>query len=437
MANVTFPTASQARQTARNYTAIFQEVNSIETAILESISNNSYQAIVKDNTPMTSTSGIKSVNVVNGGTGYQPIEAYATVSHPTGVNAEVDITLTGGSITGVTVTNGGTGYTPIEATVSSVTRISNANATITLAEVGGAVTGYSIVSAGQGYHVNDAINIIDSGGPGVNATAVVSSIGDLGEILTVSIVNPGSGYVTPVVDSIVRITPSNASLTPVVTNGAISSVTVNSGGTAYHIGDEIIISHPSGVGASVQVGTIDANGSILTALVVIGGSGYDTVNASIVIHHPIGVGFSSSVQQTGGVITSVTVDDVGAGYSPVLPSITVTDSTGTGATFNVTVSGGVVTSVDVINKGSNYSQNATAVVVPAPTSSGHDAEISLSMEGYTTGVSYYNVYKGITTSRELSDQIQFVLDYFTNLGYNIKLQTNPSTLTTLQWYIVW
>ena len=41
------------------------------------------------------------------------------------------------------------------------------------------------------------------------------------------------------------------------------------------------------------------------------------------------------------------------------------------------------------------------------------------------------------TDAVIADQIQYVLDYFTALGYNIRAQVNPSTGNTLQWQIIW
>jgi len=55
----------------------------------------------------------------------------------------------------------------------------------------------------------------------------------------------------------------------------------------------------------------------------------------------------------------------------------------------------------------------------------------------TTDEAYYNSYNKISVSREIDDQIQYVSSYFTSLGYTFRIQTDPSTTNTLQWYISW
>ncbi len=77
------------------------------------------------------------------------------------------------------------------------------------------------------------------------------------------------------------------------------------------------------------------------------------------------------------------------------------------------------------------------VVVPAPTSLGAGALVSPLIETHNSGYIYYQVFSDQVTDREIDDQIQFVLDYFTQLGYNIKAQQNPLTQNTLQWHIMW
>lgn len=50
---------------------------------------------------------------------------------------------------------------------------------------------------------------------------------------------------------------------------------------------------------------------------------------------------------------------------------------------------------------------------------------------------YYYVWNGITTDATKLDQLNYVKDYFTNLGYGVNLITDPSSNTTLQWNVSW
>lgn len=50
---------------------------------------------------------------------------------------------------------------------------------------------------------------------------------------------------------------------------------------------------------------------------------------------------------------------------------------------------------------------------------------------------YYKAYYGITDNRTIVDQIDYVSQYFTNLGYGVKILENSSTGDTITWNISW
>lgn len=50
---------------------------------------------------------------------------------------------------------------------------------------------------------------------------------------------------------------------------------------------------------------------------------------------------------------------------------------------------------------------------------------------------YYYVWNSITTDATKLDQLNYVKDYFTDLGYGVNVVTDPSSNTTLQWNISW
>lgn len=437
-----FLKAVDARKCARDNAVIFEEICAIQQAILTAIGLKQYETTVVNNTAMTGIGGIISVTVNDGGTDYFPIVAAATITHPTGVNAAISIaSMVGGTIQSITVTNGGTGYQPIPATISSISRLPNSNAILTPVQTGGAITSFVINDAGLGYHVGDDITIIH--GVGVNATAEVSSINMVnGAITGITITNPGSGYDNTGLSSTVARIPAVTAVGNILVNnttGAITGITFTNAGAAYHVGDQIVVSHPSGASANLQVGSIGASGNITSVSIINGGTGYQTVVATAVITHPTGTAFRANVVvNQSGIITAVNILNGGIGYNNLLPTITATDTTGSGATFNVVVdNAGVISGVNVVNKGSNYSNATTLTVNPAPASIGANADISPVLETYNNGSIYYKVFAGLVTDREIDDQIQFVLDYFTQLGYNIKAYQNPLTLNTLQWHIMW
>jgi hypothetical protein len=55
----------------------------------------------------------------------------------------------------------------------------------------------------------------------------------------------------------------------------------------------------------------------------------------------------------------------------------------------------------------------------------------------TNSNTYYLVYNGVTSDPTKLDQINFVKNYFTGLGYGVSIVTNATTNTTIQWNISW
>lgn len=434
--NTGFISADEARKNSRNYATIFSEICAIQQAIVAAMDSHLYSAIVNNNTVFTSTAGITAITVTNGGSNYFPIEASVDFTHSNGTGATATLSLNGGTITSINMVAGGSGYEPISASISGVDRITNIDASITVTSVGGGgdITAVNIVDGGQGYHVGDELNITD----GTGADISVGAIGSLGEITALVITSGGSGYLVTSTVTVDRIVPVDAVLSPVVsTTGEISFISIASGGSAYHVGDEIFIAHPVGSGAFIQVSSVSATGAILGATIITAGTDYQTEVAKVVVTHPTGIAFNATTTVVAGSITGVTIIDGGIGYNPLLPSITITDSTGSGATFAANVVAGSVDSIEVLTKGSNYTQAATVNITPAPTSSGSGATAIAAIETSNVSSIYYEVYNNTRTSREITDQIDYILSYFSNIGYNIRLQTNPATTNTLQWFIQW
>jgi hypothetical protein len=50
---------------------------------------------------------------------------------------------------------------------------------------------------------------------------------------------------------------------------------------------------------------------------------------------------------------------------------------------------------------------------------------------------YYYVWNSITTDPTKLDQMNYVKNYFTKLGYSVSLITDPNNTTALQWNISW
>lgn len=50
---------------------------------------------------------------------------------------------------------------------------------------------------------------------------------------------------------------------------------------------------------------------------------------------------------------------------------------------------------------------------------------------------YYKAYYGITEDRTVVDQIDYVSEYFVNLGYGVNITQNQASGDTIVWNISW
>lgn len=57
--------------------------------------------------------------------------------------------------------------------------------------------------------------------------------------------------------------------------------------------------------------------------------------------------------------------------------------------------------------------------------------------GYALATEYYDTWVGSRDDRQKTLQMNKVIQYFSDLGYTIDRQSNPSTETTFQWVVAW
>jgi hypothetical protein len=149
------------------------------------------------------------------------------------------------------------------------------------------------------------------------------------------------------------------------------------------------------------------------------------------------------VLTSGGVVTGISIQDGGQQYGDIYPYVVVSDATGSGAQINVTgVSGGAITSIQLADGGNSYSTTPSLLIYNSDDSQNNTATITLTTEADSFNNpnepnDYYMVLSGQASDTVIADQLQYVLDYFTALGYNIRAQVNPATNNTIQWQIIW
>jgi hypothetical protein len=337
-------------------------------------------ATIGGNTPMTFVTGIQSITVVNGGSEYYTDTPSVYFVPPLTADpstvATATLTVNGGNISGVNITNGGQGYQPIPATMSVASATGIDAVLVPLVNAAGEIAGVEILSAGSNYSISDTVTATRAVAPNpayVNATFAITSIGNLGQILEVAVIRPGTGYQNSVTEIKIVSTLDNT------------------------------VEYPTGVGFYGLVLT-DESGAITGVSVFNSGSGYQPIKPFVVITDP-GTGSVTDVTLTGTSVQSISIVSPGSGYTP--------DAT-----------------ASVFNPATAPAPNpptvpAVLVVNTAVNTFNTDPNM------------YYQVWTGTATNRPLELQLNQVISYFTALGYSIRLETNPQTGSTLQWNIYW
>lgn len=379
-----FPTASSMEQMALNHSVIWEEICLIQQGILSAASQcqtNGGQmcATIGGSTPMTFVSGVSSVTVVNGGSGYVQDTPSVNFIPPNGSiasGATASVTTNGGSISAINMITAGTGYAPISATMQ-VTSVLGTGAVIEpLVDAAGQIVNINIASAGTGYTVGDSVTASRAVLPNiayVDAIFSITSVGITGDILDIAILNPGSGYQ----DSVTEI-EIVSSLNP-------------------------LLPYPTGAGFQGTV-FVDGLGAVTGVLITNTGAGYADFLPYLVITDP-GTGAETTVALSGTSVASITVDESGTEYT----------SSATGTVLN-----------------------PPTAASPNPPASPAVVTINVANNAFGTDPSlYWQVWSGATTNRPIQLQLNSVLSYFTGLGYTISIISNPLTGSTISWKICW
>lgn len=380
-----FPNAATMQQLATNFPVVWEEICMLQQAILAASSQcqsggGQMCTTVGGNTPMTFVSGVETVTVVNGGSGYYIDTPAIHFEPPVGVTpslvATATVTTNGGNILAVTITNGGSGYEPVSATMS-VSSLTGTGASLEpLVNGSGNIVNINIANGGTGYTVDDTVTATRAVLPNiayVNAVFKITSVSNTGEITGIAILNPGSGYQPSVTE--VKIVSSLNPLLP----------------------------YPLGTGFYSTTLT-DSLGVITQVVITNTGAGYATYRPYLTITDP-GTGATTTVNLTGTSVSSIIVNSAGNQYT----------QSATGTVFN-----------------------PPTASLPNPPASPAVVTINVSENTFgTTPTLYWQVWAGTVTNKPIEVQLNAVLSYFRNLGYTIIIQSNPQTSSTIQWKICW
>ena len=211
---------------------------------------------------------IGTIDIENGGQQY-PSNQTATISAPSsGTQPIIGLTITNGIITG--------------ATLSSYSNaVYNVPPVITLTElpaVSSSVRSVEIVNSGEDYIIAPTLKF--SYPPTARRAILTGTINASGVLSAITIVDGGLGYTSPP-NIVVQGSPVDpddvlASVTAVLTNGAITSLTINSGGNYDARSCIIFVGEPQTTDIATATCTINTEGKINSITITNAGLNYTT-----------------------------------------------------------------------------------------------------------------------------------------------------------------
>jgi hypothetical protein len=279
-----------------------------------------------------------------------------------GSGATVNLTM---GIKSIAVDDGGTGYTaPPRVEISDLSGI---GVVASASVIGGSVSSISITNPGYGYVGVSSVSFNSGSGAAAIASLVPTSVS------SVALVDNGGNTYTSVPGVSIDAVGDGAQAGTVYME--VVSCQVTSTGIGYSVNDYLLIAGGTAVeNAYIRVTSVDSSGRIQTYTLESGGS-YASLPG--LLSNPVngGTGTLAAFNLVMGV-GSVNVLTAGSGYAvPPVVAITAPSSGGTQAVVKANISSGLVSSFDVSTKGYGYVDIPTVTI---SNGSGATAEAILS-----------------------------------------------------------
>lgn len=157
------------------------------------------------------------------------------------------------------------------------------------------VSSISIINPGYGYLTPPRIEISKPSSPsGIQARAVATmrlqQSGKSYSIDKVLITEPGSEYTTAPKITIISSSGSNAILEAVLSDNSLEPITIQDGGSGYLKAPQITISNSPAGNTAIATANLNSNGSIVSINYLDAGSGYlPAFSRSISVDSPVGI----------------------------------------------------------------------------------------------------------------------------------------------------
>ena len=195
---------------------------------------------------------------------------------------------------------------------------------------------------------------LSSGGVSAAATANLSG----GAVTGLTITSGGAGYDS--VPSVTLLSGAGAAAVATVSSGALTGIAITSVGAGYTSAPTVSITGGGGSGATATA--VVTGGQVTAINITSAGTGYTSAPTITLIS-----GSGAMATAILGVSAAV-IANPGSGYTSA-PTVTISGGGGTGATATAVITGGQVTAINITNPGSGYTSPPT---------------ITLTGGGYTT-----------------------------------------------------
>lgn len=236
-----------------------------------------------------------------------------------------------GAVEEVNVINGGSGYTDVQMTSIVIADTTGSGAVLipSISRETGEITKVNIISGGENY-TNPELSLLQYPETGTgkygNATAILKAVVFNGEIVNVTIEDPGVDYPADTETTIVvQGDGTGAQFTPVIYNGSIVDVIVDNPGINYSYIDLEVVGVGTGAVLEGVLATSDfvsdqslveqtaIKGAIHNVKVTNGGTNYSSSTTVQITGD--GVGATAVAEIAGGAIQKVTITSPGSGYT--------------------------------------------------------------------------------------------------------------------------
>jgi hypothetical protein len=302
---------------------------------------------------------------------------------------------------------------------------------------GDAITDVVVMAPGTGYRSVPTITLDNGSGAQAVAHLLPTTVDQI------QVINPGSGYVTAPTVTLVGGGGFGATAQATISDGIVDAIVVTDPGQDYTSAPDVLIDGDASAQALLTPTSLD--------MIQVTASGVNYTASPLVAFSQGDALATAHLTPTG--IAHVHVQSPGSDYvtNPILTFLPGLGQLGsfTPPTTNVNRSFGVQ-SVNVVSTGAGY-VTAPDIVFNLPTAGGTQATATatlssgsgvLTIRPYAVSQDYFLVWKHLPPSSDIvrrpyADQISAVTKYFTDLGYTISIEVNPSTQNTFQWRVLW